>query len=104
MVCLKLQAQIYDIFPFGGRCRKAMLGVWVCLWHNCDLLKSVPCRVKTELPIETVREISVTRHNDLRPALRQQKINGLLPSPGPGVRVHAMTITGRQRLQRRQLE
>jgi len=24
----KLQALVYDILPSGGRCRKAMLGVW----------------------------------------------------------------------------
>ena len=24
----KLQAAVYDILPFGGRCRKAVLGLW----------------------------------------------------------------------------
>ena len=39
----KLQALVYDILP-GGRCRKAMLGVWVGSWfsnfnHPCGLIQ-----------------------------------------------------------------
>ena len=33
LIRLKLQALVHDTLPsFGGRCRKAMLGVWISLW------------------------------------------------------------------------
>ena len=35
-VLIKLQTVVYDIFPSGGRCRKAVFGVWVLirLWKK----------------------------------------------------------------------